>query len=155
MKFKSPPPPPALFTHTYTYTHIKEGVPGTTLIISDIPISFSNTALEAALIKKKSLKLRSRLKMEEMRDREGKLTEWLSGRQFVFIDLPKCCIERTIDVGPFKAKLFFKEMQQATLCFKCNKPGHRAFECLERDGEDKGGEISDIRNNSRAQMDDT
>ena len=46
-------------------------------------------------------------------------------------------------------------MQQVNLCFKCNKPGHRAFECLERDGEDKGGEISDIRNNSRAQMDDT
>ena len=58
-------------------------------------------------------------------------------------------------MGPFKAKLFYKEMQQANLCFKCNKPGHRAFECLERDGEDKGGEISVIRNNSRAQMDNT
>ena len=43
-------------------------------------------------------------------------------------------------------------MQQANQCFKCNKPGHRAFECLERDG---GGEISDISNNFRAQMDDT
>ena len=131
-----------------------EEIPGTKLIISEIPISFSNTALEAALIKK-GLKLRSKLKMEEVRDREGKLTEWLSGRRFVFIDLPKCSIERVIDVGPFKAKLYYKEMQQANLCFKCNKPGHRAFECLERDGEDKGGEISDIRNNSRAQMDDT
>ena len=90
-----------------------------------------------------------------MRDREGKLTEWLSGMRFVLIDLPKCYIERTIDVGSFQVKLFYKEMQQATLCFKCNKPGHRAFECLERDGEDKGGEISDIRNNSGAQMDDT
>ena len=89
-----------------------------------------------------------------MRDREGKLTEWLSGRRSVFIDLPKCSTERTIDVGPFKAKLSYKEMQQTNLCFKCNKPGHRAFECLERDGEDKGGEISDIRNSSRAQMDD-
>ena len=73
----------------------------------------------------------------------------------MFIDLPKCYIERTIDVGPFKAKLFYKEMQQANQCFKCNKPAHRAFECLERDGEDKGGEISDISKNFRAQMDDT
>ena len=58
-------------------------------------------------------------------------------------------------MGPFKAKLFYKDMQQANLFFKCNKPGHRAFECLERDREDKGGEISDIRNNSRAQINDT
>ena len=93
--------------------------------------------------------------MEEVRNREGKFTEWLSGRRFVFIDLPKCSIERMIDVVPFKTKLFYKEMQQANLCFKCNKPDHRAFECLERDREDKGREISDIRNNSGAQMDDT
>ena len=53
--------------------------------------------------------------MEEVRDREGKLTEWLSGRRFVFIGLPKCSIERMIVVGPFKAKLFYKEMQQANL----------------------------------------
>ena len=32
-----------------------EEIPGTKLIISEIPISFSNTALEAALIKKKAL----------------------------------------------------------------------------------------------------
>ena len=91
-----------------------EEIPGTKLIISEIPISFSNTALEAALIKK-GLKLRSKLKMEEVRDREGKLTEWLSGRRFVFIDLPKCSIERVIDVGPFKAKLYYKEMQQTSV----------------------------------------
>ena len=53
-----------------------EEIAGKKLIISEIPISFSNTALEAALIRK-GLKLRSRLKMEEVRDREGKLTEWL------------------------------------------------------------------------------
>ena len=70
----------------------------------------------------------------------------------MFVDLPKCFIELIIDVGPFKAKLFYKEMQQANLFFECNKPGHRASECLERDREDKGGEISDIRNSSRAQM---
>ena len=93
--------------------------------------------------------------MEEVRDREGKLAEWLSGRRFVFIDLPKCSIERIIGVGPFRAELFYKEMQQANLCFKCNKPAHRAFECLERDRKDKCGEISNIRNNSRAHMDDT
>ena len=58
-------------------------------------------------------------------------------------------------MSPVTAKLFFKEMQQANPCFKCNKPGHRAFECLERDREDIGEEISDVRNNSRAQMDDT
>ena len=121
-----------------------EEIPGKKLIISEIPISFSNTELEAVLIRK-GLKLGSRLKIKEVRDREGKLTKWRSGRQFVFIDLPKCSIERIIDVSSFKARLFYKEMQQANLCFKCNKPGNRAFECLERDREDKGGEVSDIK----------
>ena len=60
-------------------------MPGTKLIISsEIPISFSNTALEATLINK-GLKLRSRLKMEEVRGREGNWTEWVSGRRFVFL----------------------------------------------------------------------
>ena len=58
-------------------------------------------------------------------------------------------------MGPFKAKLSHQEMQQANPFFKCDQPGHRAFECLARDRDDKCGEISAIRNNSRAQLDDT
>ncbi|GFR87723.1 interferon-induced helicase C domain-containing protein 1 [Elysia marginata] len=50
-------------------------VPTTKLLISDIPISVANEALEAALIKK-GLTLRSKIKMEGIRDPQGKLTEW-------------------------------------------------------------------------------
>ncbi|GFR93843.1 hypothetical protein ElyMa_000903500 [Elysia marginata] len=56
-------------------------MPGTRLKISDVPFSFSNTAIESALIKK-GIKLRSRMRMEEIRDKEGRLTEWWSGRRF-------------------------------------------------------------------------
>ena len=48
-------------------------------------------------------------------------------------DIPKWSIKPIIDVGPFKARLFYKEMQQANLCFKRNKPVHRGFECLEKE----------------------
>ena len=63
-------------------------IPGTRLPVSDIPLSIANTTIEVALIKK-GVKLRSALKLEEIRDREGKFNGWLSGRRFVFIDPPK------------------------------------------------------------------
>ena len=50
--------------------------------------------------------------MEESGDREGKLTEWLSGRRFVVIDLSKTAIEKIMNIGPFKATLFYREIQK-------------------------------------------
>ena len=55
---------------------------------------------------KKGVKLRSALKLEEIRDREGKLTGWLSGRRFVFIDLPKTPLEKNMDIGPIRLNCF-------------------------------------------------
>lgn len=104
---------------------------GTRLTISDVPISVANMPIESALIKK-GLKLRSAIKMEETRDREGNLTGWLSGRRFVYIDLPKTQVERLIEIGPFKAKLYYREMADANVCFSCQKPGHKALDCPSR-----------------------
>ena len=103
-------------------------IPGTRLTVSDIPLSIANATIEAALIKK-GVKLRSALKLEEIRDREGKFTVWLSGRRFVFIDLPKTPLEKIMDIGPYKAKLFYREMPSTKKCFRCHKTGHTEAMC--------------------------
>ncbi|GFS23004.1 hypothetical protein ElyMa_006965700 [Elysia marginata] len=94
--------------------------------------------------------------MEGIRDPQGKLTEWLSGRRFVWIDVPKTNIEQYIDVSQFQARLFHKEMvtemtcrrclkkglsakncTYEEVCFVCKKPGHRAVNCQKQVEEDK------------------
>ncbi|GFS11945.1 hypothetical protein ElyMa_004847000 [Elysia marginata] len=101
---------------------------GTKIIVSDVPISLANLVIEDAL-KKKGVKMQSSLKMEGIRDKEGKLTEWLSSRRFAYIDVPEILMERMLIVGQFKAKIFYKEMAEANLCFACHKSGHRAVDC--------------------------
>ena len=108
------------------------------LTFCELPISFSNTAHEAALIETKSLGQRPRMKIEEMLDRQEKLTEWSAGRRFLFIDLLKCSIERILYVGIFKAKLFYRKIHQAHLCFRCNKPAHWTFRVKECEEEKEG-----------------
>ena len=79
------------------------------------------------------------MKIEEVRDTQGELLEWFSGRRFAFTDLPKCSIELIVDVGPMKEKLFYSEMKQANPRFKCKKPAHRAFQCFEKkEDRDRG-----------------
>ena len=72
------------------------------------------------------------MKIEEVRDTQGELLEWFSGRRFAFTDLPKCSVERIVDVGPMKGKLFYWEMKQANPRFKWKKPAHGAFQCFEK-----------------------
>ncbi|GFS04746.1 hypothetical protein ElyMa_006503600 [Elysia marginata] len=95
-------------------------VPTTKLLTSDIPISGTNEALEAVLVKK-GLTLRSKIKMEGIRDPQGNLTEWLSGRRFVWIDVLKTNIEQNIIVSQIKARLFHKEMVTEMTCRWCLK----------------------------------
>ncbi|GFR57364.1 hypothetical protein ElyMa_003454700 [Elysia marginata] len=83
-----------------------EEIPRTRPAISDVPISFSNAAIESTLTSHKSN------------------------------------IERALEVGPFKAKLFYREITDTNLCFSCQKPGHRARDCpaklSSQGGEDEG-----------------
>ncbi|GFR74412.1 hypothetical protein ElyMa_005754300 [Elysia marginata] len=53
--------------------------PTTRLTVSDIPISYSNEMLETNLLKL-GIKMRSKIAMEKVRDRSGKLTDWITGR---------------------------------------------------------------------------
>ena len=103
-------------------------IPATKLTIGDIPISFSNVSIEHALIKM-GISLRSKVKMEEMRDRDGKLTSWLTGRRFAWINLPPTPLPRTATMGPFEASLYHREMREAWECRKCLQKGHSAKDC--------------------------
>ena len=105
-----------------------EEIPSTRLTVSDLPISVSNEALESAL-SKKGLKLRSKLKMEGIRDPQGKLTEWLSGRRYTWIDLPKASIDPYVMVGQMKAKIYYKELKAERVCRRCTQKGHIARDC--------------------------
>ncbi|GFS06386.1 hypothetical protein ElyMa_006542700 [Elysia marginata] len=107
--------------------------------------------------------------MEGIRDPPGKLTEWLSGRRFVWIDLPKATIDPVINVGLFKGRLFFKEMitemiyrrclekghtarfcTKEEVCLHCKKPGHRAADCSDKK---KAGQ-DEPRNITRPEQED-
>ena len=103
-------------------------IPSTRLTISEIPISVANSAIEGALIKV-GVKLRSKIMMEGIRDGNGRLTEWLSGRRFAYIDLPSRHIDSDLAVGQFKGKLFYRELKGQQKCFRCQQRGHRAVEC--------------------------
>ncbi|GFS17881.1 Gag protein [Elysia marginata] len=68
--------------------------------------------------------------MEAIKDPDGNLTEWLSGRRFVSIDVPKTSIETTIQTGQFKVRLYYKELRATMECKKCLQKGHTAIHCL-------------------------
>lgn len=60
----------------------------TRLFIGNIPISFSNEEIGKAL-KKAGVVARAPIVDEHVRDLAGHMTNWVSGRRMVWIDIPK------------------------------------------------------------------
>lgn len=111
-----------------------EEIPSTRVVISDIPLSYTNSEIEGALIKM-GCHLMSRLKYEFDRDTNGKLTNWKTGRRFVFVSIPKEPLPREVKIGIFKAKLYHREQRavlqkQFSTCYNCFETGHHAYECV-------------------------
>ena len=104
-----------------------ENVVATKLWISGVPISFSDEEIKKAL-NREGVKQISKMEMERVRD-EGKLTNWVSGRRFVWIELPKKRLSKVLDMGLFKGFLFHKEMKEEEECGNCLKRGHSRREC--------------------------
>ncbi|GFS13058.1 hypothetical protein ElyMa_001387400 [Elysia marginata] len=71
---------------------------------------------------------RSNIFMERVRDPNGKLTHWLTGRRFIWINVPKKPIMQMINIGHFKASLYYKEQKPAS-CRRCLREGHSAHQC--------------------------
>ena len=108
-----------------------EEVPSTKLTVDGIPLSYSGEEIVDKL-KNMGVNLLGPLVMERARNDEGKMTRWLTGRRWVWIETPKTPLPRNITCEPFTAKLYHKEMKQTqktTKCGRCLKEGHVARHC--------------------------
>ena len=104
-------------------------IPSTKLFVDNIPISYSDDEVKKCL-EALGVVPRSRLMKEHARDPDGKLTNWVTGRRFIFINLPAKTLPRMIEMGPFKARLFYKEINENfARCRRCLGTGHWANAC--------------------------
>lgn len=113
--------------------HMADQPPSTKLVISNIPLSYSDNDILLA-VNNLGVTALSKLISERDRDEQGKLTHWKTGRRFMYIALPKTPLPKTLEVGPFKASLFHKEQktadrQRAATCRNCLQTGHLAADC--------------------------
>lgn len=105
----------------------------TKLTIGNLPISFSNKEI-LAMIQKVGGKPRSELYMEKDRDENGGLTRWLTGRRFIYVEVPDRPLPARVNLGNFKASIYHFEqkeerrIQQGT-CGRCLTQGHTASNC--------------------------
>ena len=94
-------------------------------------MSVSNEDIESALVRLGCV-FRSPLLMEKIRNRDGKLTRFHTGRRFVFINRPVVPLDKFVKVGSFTARLFHKEQPRGSrspVCTNCLQPGHQHFQC--------------------------
>lgn len=107
-------------------------IPTTKLWVSDIPISVDDADIEGALLREGCV-LRSKLMMDKIRTKEGKLTRFVTGKRFVFINLPNSPLSRTVQVGDFTARLYYREQpkqnSKPAVCSKCLESGHHVSVC--------------------------
>ena len=106
-------------------------IPVTKLWISDIPISVANDDIET-MLGRFDVKFRSKMVNELVRRPDGGLTRFLSGRRYVFINLPTNPLPRESKVGRMTCKLYYKEMPKDlrfVKCKRCFNYGHYARDC--------------------------
>ena len=103
-------------------------VEGTRLIISNLPFSYSNKAVENNL-RACGYRLRSQIQFEKARGPDRMLSDWKTGRRFVWVDVPSKTMQKNIKMGDFMAYIYYKEMKKTQECFRCFKIGHKASEC--------------------------
>lgn len=109
--------------------------PVTKVIVSNIPYDSPDYDIMAALRALPGVLTRSRLIAERDRDVNGRLTEWMTGRKFVYINVPPDPLPRNVMIGGFKASLYHREQKglgqsdNTVTCRKCLQKGHRAANC--------------------------
>ena len=76
-------------------------------------------------------KPRSALFMERDRDDSGQLTRWLTGRRFMYIEVPPAPLPPRAILGPFKPTIFHFEQKahRQTKCGRCLEEGHASSTC--------------------------
>jgi hypothetical protein len=121
----------------------------TKVIISNIPISFSNREIENTLTNL-GCKPTSKLIDECDREDNGRLTRWKTGRRFMFIEMPNAALPTQVKIGMFTAKIYHREQKTANnpYCGNCLTNGHRKDECKKpvvcRNCRQPGQKVGDI-----------
>ncbi|GFS07148.1 hypothetical protein ElyMa_002981600 [Elysia marginata] len=82
--------------------------PSTRLTIEGIPLSYSDGEIVEHL-KEFNIKLLGPLTLDRARDSDGKLTRWLTGRRWVWIEAPPNPLPRSITMAPFTESLYHME----------------------------------------------
>ena len=105
----------------------------TRVVVGNLPISFSNKEIEDALASFDVIP-RSQLFMERDRDESGGLTRWLTGRRFIYIEVPKTPLPARFSMGDFTATFYHKEQKEhkataEATCKRCFEVGHRSSDC--------------------------
>ena len=85
-----------------------EEMPVTKVWISNIPTSCDGKDIQTALVRLGCV-LRSSLINQKIRNKDGKLTRFLTGQQFVFVNTPEKPLERTAKIRRFTVCLYHKE----------------------------------------------
>ena len=141
-------------------------IPSTKLVIDGIPIDVDGDIITRYL-SSIGINTRSKLNFENAWDQETKsLSEWLTGKRFIYIDLPQNELKKTYKMGEYEMKLHYKEMEKETprckrcfgphwtntcrdeeRCLSCKLPGHRRGDptCPKaiRDFEDDENDVID------------
>ena len=100
----------------------------TKLTISNVPPSFDDEEIITNL-KKRGVNVTSKIRMDFIRNPDGKLSSKESGRRTVWMELPEKPLPKVIQVGPIKVKLYHKEMKR---CLNCLQTGHDRRNCTNK-----------------------
>ena len=155
-------------------------IPSTKLVIDGIPIEIEGDVITRYLASI-GISTRSKLNFENAWDPEKKsLTEWLTGKRFIYIDLPQKELKKIYKMGEYDMKLYYKEMEKETprckrcfgphwtntcqeeeRCLSCKLPGHRrgdptcpkVIEDFEQSENDDMGEGMSVGNSDERDSD--
>ena len=118
----------------------------TKVTISNVPPSFDDEEIVTTL-RKRGVNVTSKIRMDYIRNPDGKLSTKESGRRTVWIEIPERPLPKVLQVGPIKVKVYHKEMKRCDNCLQtghdkrncnnkivcrfCQKEGHKISECAE------------------------
>lgn len=105
--------------------------PSTKVFIDNLPLSVADSEIENSLVSL-GCELRSGVKQQRARDKDGKLTRFLTGGRFVFITVPPVPLEKTMTVSIFTAAVYHREQKSVprkVVCSKCLLDGHHVSVC--------------------------
>ncbi|CAH1229875.1 Hypp260 [Branchiostoma lanceolatum] len=112
---------------------VRPGATTTRVIVSNVPLSYDNEEISKTL-SARGYKMMSRVIDERARNKEGKLTRFLTGRRFMYIEKPSTPLPPKISVGAFVAEFYHREQKEASRsraqkCSNCLQEGHHRSTC--------------------------